>query len=276
MDAPYVLAMAGQTAWTPLSEASLFAHYDLDAVTTIVDTGEGNRLEVASWTDQGPSAKHAVSNDYPGSGLPANNFRPPYLADAGDGQPGIDFADGTYGKGLTAPFSAAAVKFLHDAVSPWTIDFNLSRSAAETVAASFVSTGAWATGQAGILVYAEPHTGYFNLKLFWSDGTTISTVLSTQVSGPERAHYRITCDPAGTPKLRVYRNGMLVDYYSGSLPSLAATGGGYGLCFGKPAGTDPYRDSSDMGRFRTIYTSALTDDAAVAKAVEWAHGKGYV
>ncbi len=259
-----LLLLLGSSPWSPLSQPSLRFHVDLSQ-RTLVSGG------VDSWTDQGPTATHATTATL-GAG-----YRPPLLADAGDGLEAVDFRSGGEGKVLVAPFSAADLKFLHDGETPWTIGANLLVDAGETIEQVPVATGSYTTAHAGILMLATPAAGGFQLSIWYSDGTTAVAVFSHNIfTPPERAYYWATFDPAGSPKALLYRNGVEVDAWDGEVPALAGDGQGFGLVLGQYAHTNRFRCST-RGRTLSIYAGeAIRDERTVGNAADWAYNQGYV
>ena len=257
--------MARQAAWTPLSEASLFAHYDMSQY--VLDGSV-----VSQWTDQGPHAKHAIR------AYGSDSWRPPIIADAGDGKTAIDFRVGTYGKALASPWTAEELRWLHDGSSSWTVAFNLNLIAPDASAYyPIVSSGGYAgSGNAGIVVFAFPSSYSWVLRVSYTDGATIVHLFNTLVSSPENAHYLATFDPAASPKAVLYRNGSEVADWNGSVPSAALLGLSNGLVLGKFSATTEYVDGNWYGRFLTIYAESIRDLSVIGNHVEWAHAQEYV
>lgn len=258
--------------WSPMSEEYLLAHYDLDAVEIVHDAAQ-DRDEVNTWYDQGPSAKHATTSFY------GVAYRPPYTADAGAPGPGfpvVDFRTGSTGAGLSAPFSDAALLFLRDG-SPWSAQFNLLIAVGDTTYRHAVfGTGAQAS-KAGVFLDVVPTGGGHYVQLLYANATTV-TMLSAMISPPERAHWWVTFDPAATPQMVAWRNGVRVaSSGTETAPSTGGTAAGLGLCLGKrPYAAEPSDQNHWRGRFVSLFSAAITNETTIAKAVEWAHRKGWV
>lgn len=248
-------------AWTPLDKSSLRFHVDLSQ-RTLVSGG------VDSWTDQGPTGTHATTATL-GTG-----YRPPLLADAGDGIEAVDFRSGGSGKVLVAPFSRGDLRFLHDG-SPWTIGANVLLDPGETIEQVICATGSLTSAQAGILWCAMVVSVGFRMRLYYCDGTSAVQMLGTVVSAPERAYYWLAFDPEANPKAMLYRNGMPVDQWHDTVPALAGDTPDYGLVLGQYAYTERYR-CSWRGRTLSIFDESLRDERDVVGAANWAYAGGYL
>lgn len=275
MDAPYVLAMAGQTAWTPLSLPSLFAHFDLSEKTVVFDEGQG-RNELDAWPDQSGSGVIAIPITYPDDGLTGAILRPKYVEDAGDGRPGIDGRDTGIGRGLRAPYSATELDYFHNASGSWTLLTSLYIPVGETLPVIILSTGGYTGSNAGFTFWAAYFAGGYKLTLSFADGATSVNVLETVVSPPQNSHVALVCTPLDASPLKLYLNGVEADEWTGALPSAAGAGPGLGLCFGNWARDGAYYGSAWVaGRFATLCKSALSESQIAAHA-NWSSAAGYV
>lgn len=257
-----LLLLSGSAPWSPFDKPSLRFHVDLSQ-RTLVSGG------VDSWTDQGPTATHATTTTL-GAG-----YRPPLLADAGDGLEAVDFRPGGQGKVLVAPFSRPNLKFLHNGVSPWTIGANVLLDPGETIEQVMCATGALTLAQAGLLWCAIVVANGFRMRLYYCDGTSAVQMLGTVVSAPERAYYWLAFDPSANPKAVLYRNGVEVDQWHDTVPALAGDTPDYGLVLGQYAYTERYR-CSWRGRTLSIFDESLRDEKDVVAAANWAYAGGFL
>lgn len=270
-----LLLLHGSAPWTPLSLPNLFAHFDLSQKTVVFDEVQG-RDELDAWPDQSGSGVVAVPITYPADGMTGKILRPRYVTDAGDGKPGIDGKDATLGRGLSAPFSAEALAYFHDGASPWTLLTNLWIPTGETVDVAMVSTGGYTGINAGFTLWAMYFAGGFKIRLSFADGTDAVNVVDTVVSPPQASHLALVCNPALPAPLILYINGVEVDEWTGTLPSAAGAGSGYGLCFGNWARAGAYFGSAwAAGRVVTLCKAALSQSEIVRHA-NWADSLGYV
>ena len=270
-----LLVLGGSAPYSPLDRASLFWHSDLSLKTIVFDEGQA-RDEVGEWPDQGDSGVVAVPVTYPEDGLNGVILRPPLVADAGDGAPIIDGSDGTIGRGLRAPFTAEQLAWMHDAVSAYSIGTNLFLSAGETLHSVLLSTGGYTGSNAGVCLWLQKFAGGHKVVVSMADGTSAVNALETVISAPQNAHLWLVVDQAQAKPLKLWLNGVQVDEWTGTLPTGAGAGSGYGLTFGNWARSGAYFGSAWKGRFVSIYREAITSQAEIEKHAEWAADQGYL
>lgn len=270
-----LLLLYGSAPYSPLDRASLFWHSDLSLKTIVFDEGQA-RDEVGEWPDQGDSGVVAVPVTYPADGLNGVILRPPLVADAGDGAPIIDGSDGTIGRGLRAPFTAEQLAWMHDGATPYTIATNLFLSAGETLGSVLLSTGGYTASNAGVCLWLQKFAGGHKVVFSVADGTISANNLNTVISAPQNAHLWLVVDPTKAAPLTLWLNGVQVDSWTGTLPTGAGAGSGYGLTFGNWARSEAYFGSAWKGRFVSIYREAITSQTEIEKHAEWAADQGYL
>lgn len=270
-----LLLLSGATGFSPLSLPGFRWHFAIDDLELVYD-GAQSRDEVNTLYEQGGSGADAVAVTYPGDGLTGQILRPPYIADAGDGEPAIDGSDAMIGRGLAAPIAAADLDFLHDGASPWTLSTGLILGPSETKHNLLVSTGGLTAADPGISLWARKISSGYTLDLEYSDGSTAEHCLRTVISPPDISHLWLVCDPSSSWPIRLWRNGVELDYWQGTLPTGAGHGLGLGLVMGNFARASAYTESCWRGRWVTILDEPVTNESKIRDHVEYAHSKGWV